>query len=253
MSDDRQQASFDPTPQRIRRAEQGGQFARSPELATALAWTGGIAVLAIFGSTIWQAMQQLATENLSQVDVSIESKSVFQNQFGLATSLFWKALLPVLAGFAAVAVLAHSGQIGFRFMPHLAAPKLSRISPIHNAGQLFSRQQMTTVALGLLKLVLLMAVAAWILLGDLKGLLLVGNLSAEPGDSVAGATFCNWLINAAIRLCVASVLIGMLDFGIRWRIHRSSLRMTEQEVRDEQRSMEPSSEVTSRRRLMSSR
>lgn len=246
MSDNRQQATQDPTAQRLRTAEREGRFARSNELATALTWLGSVALIGVLGAGIVTALKTIAVSNFQSTDVTTGGIELIKQQFTMGRSMFWKATLPLLGGFAAVALIARATQSGFRFFPNLAAPDIGRISPRRNLARLFDSQQLITVGLGLLKLVVLMAVAAWILLGDIETLIDLGRGSMSQNAEAFG----QWLIAATLRLCAASAAIGLADYAIRWQLHRRSLKMTEQEIRDEQRSMEPSPEVTARRRLM---
>ncbi len=58
----------------------------------------------------------------------------------------------------------------------------------------------------------------------------------------------DWLLQLAQRLCVGALAVGFADYGIRWWLHRRSLLMSDQEVREEQRASEPAPEISARRR-----
>lgn len=246
---ERDQATQDPTNARLRRAEQTGQFARSRELAVAITWLGGIALLMTFGSMLWQSLSQFCQASWSGGDVTLSASKWLGTSFAAARSLFWSALFPILGGIAAIAGLAWSAQNGFRFFPHLASPDINRISPSGNLSRMFSSENLVSVMLGLVKFVVLMAVAGWVFLGDRETLTVLG----RGPLAVQSQAMTDWLASVVQRLCLAAIVVGIADYGIRWQLNRRSLRMTDQEIRDEQRSMEPSPEIGARRRLMQRR
>lgn len=249
MAENRDQANQDPTPQRLRRAEQSGQFARSSELASALAWLGGFALLITLGSGIWNSISRFADRNWAESDVGLSANEVLASNFAASQSIFWTAVLPVLGGMALIAILANMAQSGFRFFPHLAAPDVSRMSPHHNLSRMFRIEQFVSVALGLVKFIILMVIAAWVLVGDIPSLMGLGRGTIHQNSHA----MTDWLVSATLRLGIATIAIGIADYFVRWQLNRRSLRMTDQEIRDEQRSMEASPEVAARRRLLQRR
>lgn len=242
---DREDATQDPTATRLRRAEQSGQFARSREFAVAVTWLAGVALLTTLGAMLWEAMIGFGQASWSTADISRPATDWLGSNLAATRSIFWTSLLPILVAVAVVAALAWWSQGGFRFYPNLAAPDITRLSPIRNFQRIFAMEQVVSVLLGLAKFLALIVVAAWVLIGDTQTLagFSIGPLASQSGE------LSRWLASVVQRLCLAAVVVGLLDYGIRWQLHRRSLRMTEQEIRDEQRAMEASPEVSARRRL----
>ena len=246
---ERHEANHDPTTTRLRRAERTGQFARSRELAVAITWLGGAALLITFGSQLWKSLDQLSRTCWASNDIGVSANDKLGSNMVAATSIFWSGLLPLIGGVAFIAIISWSAQSGFRFYPHLAAPDIGRINPIQNMSRAFRFENFFSVMLGLAKFGVLTSVAVWVLLGDFD------KLAEFSGSSLAlqSKSMAEWLMSVVVRLCLASVAIGLLDYGVRWQLNRRSLRMTDQEIRDEQRTMESSPEVGARRRLMQQR
>jgi len=51
---------------------------------------------------------------------------------------------------------------------------------------------------------------------------------------VSSASFLgSTILNAAIRMCIAFVVIGVADYGYQWWEYEKSLRMSKQEIKEE--------------------
>ncbi|MGI9516403.1 MAG: EscU/YscU/HrcU family type III secretion system export apparatus switch protein [Pirellulaceae bacterium] len=246
MTEDRDQAFQEPTAARLRRAEQAGQFARSRELATAIMWLGGLAILATLGVALCQWLFTFAHANWSTVGETNGPRDLMQQQWQAVLLIFWRGLFPIVAGIALLALVASWFQNGFRVLPHLAAPDATRLLPQNNVSRMLGIENVTSIVLSMAKFVVLVGIALWIVIGDWQQLLSFGSQPLRAGSVQMG----HWLGGVAMRLCLATVITGLADYGIRWMVHRRSLRMTEQEIRDERRSTEPSPEIEARRRLM---
>lgn len=246
---DRDDATQDPSANRLRRAEQSGQFARSREFAVAIAWLAGLALLITFGSTLSQAIQKFGVANWSSSDITMSGNEKLGASLDTAETIFWSGLLPILGGVSIVAALAWWAQSGFRFYPNLAAPDVTRLSPRRNLRRMFASESLVSVGLGLFKFLALLVVSGWILIEDVERLTHMG----RGGLATEAASMTDWLASVVQRLCLAAVVVGLADYGIRWQLNRRALRMTDQELRDEQRSMEASPEVSARRRLLRQR
>jgi len=243
---DRDQATRDPSASRLRKAEQSGQFARSRELSVAVIWLAGIAMLLTLGTTLWHEISQLGKRNWSTVDTSLAPQVWLNQNLHASETVFWNGMLPILAGVAAVAGLVWWTQSGFRFFPQLAIPDVSRISPARNLKRLVEPESRIAILAGLTKFISLILIASWILYGEREAFMTLGQGSLESQSH----EMMQWVASVVQRLCLAAIAVGMLDYGIRWRLNRQALMMSEQEVRDEHRAMEPAPEVTARRRLL---
>lgn len=241
---DRDQANQDPTESRLQRARQEGQAARSRDLAVALVWLGGIALLASFGHWLWTAVDQFSQANWGSFEISTSATESLMQNLAETRQVFWSGLFPILGGVAGLTILTWTAQSGFRFVPKLLIPDLNRLNPARNLREIFAAEQMVSVCLALSKLVLLFGVAAWVVIGDVETLM---GLGRGPLRS-SSAAMADWLVQLAQRLCIGALTVGFVDYGIRWWLHRQSLMMSEQEVRDERRASEPSSEISARRR-----
>ncbi len=241
------QRTHDPTPSRLRRAQDAGQVARSRELSSAIVWMAGLALLAALATGLWETVTRFGTQAWAQTDIQRSPVQLLNQQVTGTGVVFWQGLVPIVAGVAVISAIVWIGQNGFRLTPSLVIPKFERISPAQNLRRMFQTEQWTGILLGLTKFVIMGVVATWIIVGDWQTLTEITRDGTLPKQVMATG---HWIQNALQRLCIGALVVGLADFGIRWQLTRRSLRMTEQEVRDEQRAMEASPEIAARRRLM---
>jgi flagellar biosynthetic protein FlhB len=239
-----------PTPRRRQKARQKGQIPRSPDLSGAAVLLAGTAALAAFGKAIANGLAGLMESSIAEI-----ASARFGDPAGIPSQLAHLALHtligaigPVLlacgaAGFA-VALL----QVGGR--PAFTVPRFDpkRISPLQGIRNIFSASAAFEALKAVAKTAAVGAVAFLALLPVLHGL--AGKVGIPPlalGRIVSGAVF-----SVAEKAGAAYLLIGFADY--LWRRHRieRSLRMTKQEVKEEQRQHSLPAEVkrAQRRRAM---
>jgi flagellar biosynthesis protein FlhB len=141
---------------------------------------------------------------------------------------------PIVLLAAIAAFLTTVAQIGFRFYPKRVSPSLDKLNPANGLKRIFSRRGFMELVKSVAKIALVAWVSwklLWSALGHLPGLAF-----AAPRDilMVGGESL------ADMMLAVAGVLgaIALLDYAWQRREHRQGLRMTKQEVKDENREQE---------------
>jgi flagellar biosynthetic protein FlhB len=246
MTEDQDRGRHSASPTRIRNAQSAGNIPISRELATSLAWMGGLAVLLALGHGLWTAMQSMTLSGLVRFDPSTSASEVVLAAFARFQALAWQSLAPILAVIAVIGAVSFGLQTRFAVFPEQMGADFSRINPLVNIRNLAGLPTWASAAFGFAKLVALTATAAWIVISDPGSLVALGGLDLQSGVDQTAL----WVADALLKLCAGAAVAGMADYGLRWWHHRYRLRMTDQEIRDERRAMEPSPEIEARRRLM---
>ncbi|MBI5761495.1 MAG: EscU/YscU/HrcU family type III secretion system export apparatus switch protein [Planctomycetales bacterium] len=221
-----------PTPRRRRDARSRGEVARSRDL------TWAVLLLAVSGGLRWFSgdlasdlavvmRSSLSEPATTQIDAHDVSHRVWQ-----MAGLLSRSLLPLLMVAMLTAAAVNLAQVGFLFARGAVAPTAARVSPLAGLRRLFAGDHFVRNLIGLLKLATLVTVATafiwrqlpgWMAMGD------VGSLATSWGDTFVGL---------ALRLSCVLLVISVLDYVYEWRRYERGLRMTKQEVRDEQRQQE---------------
>lgn len=229
--------TFAPTEKRKRDAAQKGDVLRSKELATAAVMLVGAGAFMAGGPWLLEALSDTMRAGFVWDRAALDN---FTPQTAMLAAL--SALLPpVLVLGALVLIVSLVSQLGFGtgiWVGGNLAPKASRINPLSGLKRMFGPTGMIELGKGLLKVGLLGTVAWFWAQGHL-GLLTGlggGNLSAQLGMAWEA------LISLLFALGAGLVLIAMIDVPVQMWRRTSRLKMSHQDMRDENKEAEGSPE-----------
>lgn len=236
--------TFDPTPKRRQDAAKKGDVLRSKELATAAATGAG--ALALWGMGAWlnEAMGQVARAGFAFDRAALDG---FAPGAALGDAAL-AVLPPIMALGLTVALAAAASQLLLgpdgRWVPGNAGFKGSRINPLSGFKRILGWQGLIELGKGLAKLALLGGIA-WIW-GQDRGpqLLALGTLSLEEQLGVALDAITS-LIGA---LLIGLLVIAAIDYPLQRFQRDKRLKMSLQEVKDENKQAEGSPEMKGARR-----
>lgn len=215
-----------PTPRRREKALEDGNVFAPRELAPA----GSLAVATLFlslaGPALWQDLAGFLGDSLARA-AAADPRSLMRR-------------LPVgwpLALFAMVAVAAFGLQLATtrHVSLTLAAPKLSRLSPISGLKRLFGWQGLAGAASALLKIGGMAALSVMVLQPLMPAL--VG--LEEGGLPMIGAALVRLALAATLLLAV----VAAVDAGFTWWRREQQLMMSREEVKRESRENEGAPEM----------
>lgn len=237
--------TFDPTPKRRADAAKKGDVLRSKELAT-LAATGAGA-LALWGLGAWlnEGMGRIARAGFSFDRSALDSFTPAAAMGDAALA----ALPPVMVlGLIAAAATAASqmllgGQDG-RFVMGNAAFKPSRINPLSGFKRILGWQGLVELGKGLAKLAFLGGIAWVWAKGRLPDLLALGTLPLEA--QLGAATEA--IVSLVGALLIGLLLIAAIDYPLQSFQRNKRLKMSLQDMKEENKQAEGSPEMKSARR-----
>ena len=223
FDDDSSERILPPTERRRREAKERGEIARSPELtAAAILLTSGF-VLQYVGAQSANSLANLMRTTVSNAASSLNSTAV-DHWTGLLVRGLIEILAPVLLVAFLVGLVSNLIQTGWVWTPALAVPRFRGGSGrwyergIHAVGRVF-----------------LLAMLAWVtwrfLLArewQLRSLAMgqPTSMLVEPARMVGAL---------CVQLSVCLGGFAMIDYGIRYWRHEQRLKMTIEELKQEQR------------------
>lgn len=243
------------TPKRRDQARREGKVARSTELNQSLVLLAGVGALAALGGRMLGGIAAIMGGQLQQLG----NASSYANESGIYSMLVHTAgqvlmlLLPMAAVIAVVGLGSNVLQVGFLATSRPVTPRLAAISPVEGFKRIFSLRSGVELLKALFK-VSIIGLVAWITVkGDMDQI--VPLAGADGGlllERIGGAT-----VKLGLRVGTALLVLAVLDYGYqRWEFERS-IRMTRQEILDEQKQTEGDPLVKARvralQRLMSRR
>jgi flagellar biosynthetic protein FlhB len=239
MSEDRTQAA---TKHRKQQARERGQVAHSPELTGAAGLLGAVMLLGAYGDDLTGALIALVREPfLGAPIVATDLAEVATRLRHLVFAVFWP-LGVVIAGFVVAATAVHQLQVGGLWVPSLFAPNPDRLWTLGRGLGLAARAERGVWSV--VKAAVVIAVAAWAIRSGWHDSQRLAAMEAPALARAAGEAFQR----LALWLALAILALGVVDFGLQYRRFEALLRMTPEEHREDQRSMEGDPALRARRR-----
>ncbi len=244
MESNSQDRNLPASERRLKRAAQDGQVTRSRDLSNlAVLGAGSLALLAL-APFMFEQLKLSVSQQLRFDALAIISPQT------MLTRLQEMAVLGLLgctvfAGIVMVAVILSSVAVGgwiSSLKPVL--PDLSRLDPIAGFGRLFTKDKLAEVGKMLLIVIVLAALGTVYLSSTAQS---VVALIMQP--SVAAMAHLNhWLTAGMGLLLLVVVVVAVIDVPLQKFLHKSRLKMSHQEVRQEHKESEGNPLVKNKQR-----
>lgn len=221
-----------PTQQRLKKAKREGQIGRSPDIG---AWFGMLAASILLPKTLGTALDhaQDLMRRVPEVIADPEPALAFVMLKDAALGVAW-AVLPLAGTLMAVGIAAAGAQGGIRVATKLFIPKFSRLNPLPGIKKMFGPQALWEAIKALVKTSVLAAVLYTTTKDVIPTLMTAGQLPfaallAVVKDATLG------LIRAA---AAAGIVMAAADYFVVRRRTNKQLRMTKEEVKQENKNTE---------------
>ncbi len=243
-SQDGQEKTEDPSQRKINKSKEDGQILQSKEMFVFTSIAMGMLIFlfipefAVPGMKEWGKLFQI--ENKEQLSSLALTRLYQVFQIIIIIALFIGIPLMI------VSLLTQLAVGGINFAPKAAAFKGSKINPIKGLKRIFSVKGLVELGKSVLKVVLLVGLAALIIYLMLPQLLQISHGSLKSALEVMYYAF-PFLIGA---LLTALAIIAAIDYFWQRHVHVQQLKMTKQELKDENKQTEGSPEVKAKIRRM---
>ncbi|HEB87892.1 MAG TPA: flagellar biosynthesis protein FlhB [Gammaproteobacteria bacterium] len=244
--DSGQERTEDPTPRRKQQAREKGQVAHSRELNTMLMMlSAGIALL-VLGPALVTTLSNLFRQNLHMSRANIFDP-------GAMIRLFESSMLDALWGltpfFIVVMVAAVAGPLimgGINFNTKAIGFKWEKLDPVKGLQRLFAWRGLVELLKTLAKFMMIATIAVTFLYHQLDQYL---TLAHEP-IKMALAHTMHLLLRGFLIIASSLILLAAVDVPFQLWDHNRQLKMTFQEIRDENKENEGNPEVRGRVRRL---
>ena len=245
-NEDGQEKTEQATPKRLEEARNKGQVPRSRELTTMAMLLMAALSMSLMGGHMIEQLGQLMHHGLEVERAKVFDRwaaiEILGSTIGDAALLITPFLLVmVVTAFAAPVALG-----GWAFSAEALSFKPGKIDPIQGMKRLFNTRGLVETVKALAKFLLIGSVGAGLLWHHLPELMALGRESVTSGLAHAGSI----LSHAFIILSASLLLIAAIDVPFQLWDHAKNMKMTRQEVRDENKNTEGKPEVKSRIRQL---
>jgi flagellar biosynthesis protein FlhB len=236
----------DPSPKRREEARSKGQIPFSAELVGATVLLAATLGLSIFGRDIGTAFLDIYRHDLKHPNVRELTPLATQELFIRTVLKAMLSLAPLFGLMLAAGIGASIAQVGFQITPERIEFNFEKLDPANGASRLFSMAAIVKGSLAILKVTAVGAVAYWVIDGRLGLILGLGR------ERLGGGALTAWSLvtRLAIILSAATMLIAAIDYFYTRRRFEIGLRMTKQEVKDENKEQEGDPQLKARMRQL---
>jgi len=225
-----------PTAKKKRESRKKGMAPRSSELPQAVSLVVAAVLIPNVMPGLFVRMGEIWRTSISPE--SIIDPNVSMSVFGSLLMEAIKVFIPMVGFTAFASVAAQFALTGGRPNPYKLKPQWASLNPWKGIKRLVSLQVLWDLGRTLTKLLLLIALT-WGLFTEAQDKVVGGSRSLS--DSLGGmGTLLQSLI---IRAALAAVLVGVADAIFNKKRFLKQIRMTKQEVRDENKQQEVAPEV----------
>ena len=228
-------------------ARNKGQVAISREVSSAMVLLASLGFFYFAGSWMFWNLSEIITrvfQNLGTLQFNtINDASVFSLE---VLSRLLAILIPLLLPLAILGLAANILQVGFKFSTEAISPKFNKLNPISGMKRLVSLKAFVELAKSILKLLFIGTIAYVLVKSDMEAFPLL--IHQEVGQILIFIARVS--LKISFFVCLALVVLAVLDFLYqRWQ-HEKDLKMTKQEVKDEQKQTHGDPKVKGRIRSM---
>lgn len=235
-----------PTPKRRKELRDKGQVARSPEVGTAVTFLLAWLALKAFGQDTMRTLSDLLTfsfQNIKQPDVT--DTALMHLGISLAM-LFARVVLPFAGIMAVGGLVVNIAQVGFHVTTKALRPQFSRVNPASGAKRFVSIRSLFELLKSMAKIAIVGFVAFKALSDHVNQLALLTGGDLKAGMTLAADIGMELLLKVGLAFLVLSVADFMFQ---RWQFEKS-IKMTKQEVKEENRSAELNEQIRGRIRSL---
>ena len=232
----------EPTAKKLSEARKKGQIARSKDLGTMFVLVGSAVAIMLVGSMLTESlaliMRRLFTLTREEVmDIHALYGVLRGTVTHLIAPLAWIFVIIMIAAFIGNTMLG-----GMSFSAEAMAPKLSKMSPLAGFKRMFGVKAIVELIKSLLKFFVVFIVA-YLLLSSLFDEILGLSLEAIPLNFEHAVTMLQWMF---LVLALSIGIIAAIDAPYQTWDHTRQLKMTKQEIKDENKNTEGSPEIKGR-------
>lgn len=232
-----------PTAKRLQKASDDGDLLKSRDTATALVVLAGVAWLALFGPSLLTACKAVMAAAFQFDRGDVEDFSPFRPLAEAGIKLL-PGLFTLFAISIAAGVLSQVGLSGLHWNGKLLLPKGSRVNPAAGLKRIFGANGWIELGKSLLKAVLLGGIGYVMLKRTAATSLNLAQADLPGAIAAIGDAFTVTMFAMAAGL----VLIAGVDLPIQIVQRVRRLRMSKQEVKDENKESEGNPETKAQQR-----
>jgi flagellar biosynthesis protein FlhB len=234
MSDDKHSRTEKPTGKRISEAKSKGRFPRSREMTSAVTLICAMIALYATSGMMLSSLRRNMREILSGLATSDLSAGGVQSLMIREVGCITLMLAPFVLIVALAGLAVEMSQGGVAVSWEKLRLDVGKLNPVQGMGRLFNKDSLFEGAKSFLKLTIVGYMAYKILAEEMEGIVFLVDRDLQGILEFIG----HISFKIVLHTCGVLILLAVLDLVfVKWRF-LDSLKMTKQEVKDEQKNAE---------------
>lgn len=230
------------TPHRRKKAREEGKVAKSTELNAAAMICLGFLTLWGMGPYLARQIQELMAFTMANAVMISTSDPTFIKVFTDTMMRFFVTTIPLFAVFVVIAIGVNVSQVGFVISTKSLEPKLDKLNLVSGAKKLISVRSLVNGIRDIIKLIVIGLVAFYSIRSELP---LFFDLPEMTIVELAG-TMGKLAAILALKIGGAFLVLAVLDYMHQKYQFEKSIKMSKQEIRQENKDTEGSPQLKAR-------
>ncbi|MBZ4645877.1 MAG: flagellar biosynthesis protein FlhB [Petroclostridium sp.] len=233
-----------PTSKRRSDARAKGQVLQSREIKSAVLLILAFFTLKLAGSYMYENILQFTKKVFIHYTIKkdILSPGNFWPLVTEAFVLIFKVVAPILGVILIAGLVSSYAQVGFLFTTKTLEPKFDKLNPLQGFKRMFSAHALMELVKSLVKIIVVGYIAYSYLKNEAKSVIALMDMEVMQ----IGVYIGNTAVNVALRMGIALVILGIIDYIFEWRQYEKSLMMSKQEVKEEYKQTEGNPQIKSK-------
>ncbi len=230
------------TPRRREKAREEGKVAKSPEVNAAALLSFGFLSLFMLGPRMAERLQAMMQHTMTHAPAIAAADASMSRVFGDFALKFFEIVGPTFIVLTVIAIAANVAQVGFRITPKSIEPNFNKISPLSGFKRLFGLTALVSLFRDTLKLLIVGIVAYKAIETEFDSFFLLPDMSVMDIASAMGKT----AVVLGLKVGAIMIVIAILDYLYKRYDFEKSIKMSKQDIKEENRDTEGSPELRSR-------
>ena len=223
----------EPTAKKRADAKKKGQVGKSQELSAAFVLLISFFILKVFWQNIYAEIYNYTVYTYTNILRPIDTETVINIFLGIVM-IFLKTAFPVMVAVLLVGLGINFYQVGLNFNTEAIGLKLDKLNPINGFGRIFSKRSLVELVKSLFKI----AIIGFFLYNYLKD-----EIPFMPQYIFLDLTtslnkMADLIFGMAFQVIAVIIILGVLDYAYQKWQTTQDLKMTKQEVKDENKQSE---------------
>lgn len=230
------------TPRRREEVRKKGQVAKSADLNSSIVLLAAMLALYFLVPTLMRMLTDLTRsylENAATMRIDQDSVSALTIKAILQAGVFF---VPFMLIIGSAALLSNVAQVGFKLSGYPITPRLEKLNPLTGFKRMFSARALAELLKSIFKLLIVTLIAYFTIRSEFGRLVSLANADVWG----AWAFFGRLCFTLGMRIAIAFLALGLVDYGFQRYQFEQDIKMTKEEVRQEIKDFEGDPQIRAR-------